>query len=211
MHLYPNELPSSERCAPADRDEACLIEQRIRESVAVKESMLRDATFLGAAAEVSRVLTQALRDGNKVILFGNGGSAADAQHIATELVARYLRDRAALAALALTVNTSCLTAIANDDSFDNVFARQLEALGAPGDVAVALSTSGNSRSVLAAVETAKRKRLVTLGLTGKSGGKLKAIVDYCLCVPSNETPRIQECHILIGHILCEIVEQQLSA
>jgi D-sedoheptulose 7-phosphate isomerase len=194
-----------------DPNNARLIVQRIRENTAVKESMLRDAGFLDVVAQVSYVLTQALRDGHKIILFGNGGSAADAQHIATELVARYLRDRAALPALALTVNTSCLTAIANDGSFDNVFARQLEALGSPGDVAAALSTSGNSKSVLVAVETAKRKRLVTLGLTGESGGKLRTMVDYCVCVPSKETPRIQESHILIGHILCEIIEQELAA
>jgi D-sedoheptulose 7-phosphate isomerase len=195
----------------ADPGTPALIEQRIRESTAVKESMLRDAAFLGAVAQVSRILTQALRDGHKMILFGNGGSAADAQHIATELVARYLRDRVALPALTLTVNTSSLTAIANDDSFDNIFARQLEAFGAQGDVAIAISTSGNSRSVLAGVETAKRKKLITLGLTGKSGGKLGAVADYCLCVPSDETPRIQECHILIGHILCEIIELEFSA
>jgi D-sedoheptulose 7-phosphate isomerase len=194
-----------------DPNNGPLIEQRIRESAAVKESMLRDSAFLGTVAQMSRVLTQALRDGHKLILFGNGGSAADAQHIATELVARYLLDRAALPALALTVNTSSLTAIANDDSFDNVFARQLEAFGAPGDVAIAISTSGKSRSVVTAVETAKRKRIVTLGLTGKSGGELRAIADYCLCVPSDETPRIQECHILIGHILCEIIELAFAA
>jgi D-sedoheptulose 7-phosphate isomerase len=194
-----------------DPDNRGLIEQRIRESTAVKESMLRDAAFLGAVAQMSRVLIEALREGHKMILFGNGGSAADAQHIATELVARYLRDRVALPALALTANTSSLTAIANDNSFDHVFARQLEAFGAPGDIAIAISTSGNSRNVLAAVETAKRKKLVTLGLTGKSGGKLGTTADYCLCVPSDETPRIQECHILIGHILCEIIELEFSA
>ena len=183
-----------------------LIQQRIRESTAVKESMLQDLAFLGTLAETSSMLTKALHDGHKLILFGNGGSAADAQHIATELVARYLHDRVALPALALTVNTSSLTAIANDDSFDNIFARQIQAFGAPGDVAVAISTSGNARSVLAAVETARRSRLITVGLTGRSGGKLRPIVDYCLCVPSDQTPRIQECHILIGHILCEIIE-----
>jgi D-sedoheptulose 7-phosphate isomerase len=196
---------------PADSNDVRLIQRRIQENIKVKESMLRDPEFLTVIAQVSRILIHALRGGHKLMLFGNGGSAADAQHIATELVARYLLDRVALPAMALTVNSSAVTAISNDDSFDNVFSRQVEAFGAPGDIAVAISTSGNSRSVLSAVQAAKCMGLLTVSLTGKSGGKLRTMVDHCLCVPSEETPRIQECHILIGHILCEIVEAEFSA
>ena len=151
----------------------------------------------------------ALRGGHRLFLFGNGGSAADAQHIASELVGRYKLERGGLPAYALTANTSSLTAIGNDYSFDVVFARQLEALGSSGDVAVGISTSGNSRNVLLAIEAAKNKGLVSVGLTGRGGGQLKGLVDRCICVPSEETPRVQEAHILIGHLLCEMIETEL--
>jgi len=150
-----------------------------------------------------------LRAGHRAFLFGNGGSAADAQHMAAELVSRYLRERPGLPVVALTVNTSSLTAIANDYSYDAVFARQLEALGSAGDMAIGISTSGHSRNVLLAIEAAKRKGMTSVGLTGQEGGQLRGLVDWCICVPSRETPRVQESHILIGHILCEIVESQL--
>lgn len=152
----------------------------------------------------------ALRAGGKVLFFGNGGSAADAQHLAAELVGRFAIERAPLPAVALTVNTSSLTAIANDYAFDEVFARQVLALAAPHDVAVALSTSGRSPNVIRGVQAARSKRLVTVGLTGQDGGALKENVDYCVCVPSTVTERIQECHILVGHIPCEIVEDELA-
>jgi D-sedoheptulose 7-phosphate isomerase len=142
-------------------------------------------------------------------LFGNGGSAADAQHIAAEFVGRFAFDRPALPALALSVNTSCVTAIGNDFGFDLVFSRQIEALGKPGDVAIGISTSGNSANVLRALSVAKEMGLHTVALTGEGGGKLKDAVDLCICAPSNETPRIQECHILIGHVISQLVEQAI--
>jgi D-sedoheptulose 7-phosphate isomerase len=155
------------------------------------------------------MLVDAFDHGRKVLLFGNGGSAADAQHIAAEFVGRFAFDRPPLPALALSVNTSCVTAIGNDYGFDLVFSRQIEALGRPGDVAIGISTSGNSANVLCGVSAARKMGLHTVGLTSETGGKLKSAVDYCLCAPSNETPRIQECHILIGHIIAELVEQTI--
>jgi D-sedoheptulose 7-phosphate isomerase len=185
------------------------VEQRIRESVAVKEALLRDKELVGLIAKVGREWAEVLRGGHRAFLFGNGGSAADAQHMAAELVSRYLRERPGLPVVALTVNTSSLTAIANDYSYDAVFARQLEALGSAGDMAIGISTTGNSRNVLLAIEAAKRKGMTSVGLTGQEGGQLRGLVDRCICVPSRETPRVQESHILIGHILCEIVETEL--
>jgi D-sedoheptulose 7-phosphate isomerase len=162
---------------------------------------------LTAAADA---LISAYRAGHKALFFGNGGSAADAQHLAAEFVGRYLRQRAPLPALALHTDTSAVTAIANDYGYEQVFARQLEALALPGDVAVAISTSGNSPSVVHAVHSARRLRLVTIALTGASGGLLRKLVDTLIAVPSEETPRIQECHILLGHALCDAVEQALA-
>ncbi len=185
------------------------VQQRIRESVAIKEALLRDRALIRLVGEVGRDLADALRGGHRVFLFGDGGSAADAQHIAAELVGKYLRDRPGLPAAALTVNSSSLTAIANDYSYDAVFARQLEALGAAGDMAIGISTSGDSPNVLLAIEAAKRKGMTSVGLTGEGGGQLKSLVDRCICVPSGDTPRVQEVHILIGHILSEIVETEL--
>ncbi|HXJ96505.1 MAG TPA: D-sedoheptulose 7-phosphate isomerase [Terriglobia bacterium] len=162
---------------------------------------------LTAAAEA---VVAAYRAGHKAVFFGNGGSAADAQHLAAEFVGRYLRERVPLPALALHTNTSAVTAIANDYGYEQVFARQLEALSSPGDVAFALSTSGNSPSVVEAVKCARRLGLVTIGLTGASGGLLRDLVDVLIAAPSEETPRIQECHILLGHALCDAVEQALA-
>ena len=152
------------------------------------------------------LMTDGLRAGGKVLFCGNGGSAADSQHLAAELTGRYLRDRAPLAAVALTVDGSALTAIANDYSYDEVFARQVRGLGRPGDVLVGISTSGNSRNVVAALEAARAIGLATIGLTGAGGGRMKDLCDVCLCVPSTDTPRIQEMHIAAGHMLCELVE-----
>lgn len=181
----------------------------IQESIAAKHRLLASADVVPTVAKVSEILVDALQQGNKVLLFGNGGSAADAQHIAAEFVGRFAFDRPALPALALSVNTSCVTAIGNDYGFDVVFSRQIEALGRPGDVAIGISTSGTSPNVLRAVTAAKKMGLHTVALAGCTGGKLKGAVDHCICVPSNETPRIQECHILIGHIISELVEQTL--
>ncbi len=152
-------------------------------------------------------IAQALAEGSKVLLCGNGGSAADAQHIAAELVGRFLKERRALPALALNTNTSIVSAIGNDYGFAEVFARQVAALGQAGDVLVAISTSGNSPNVLRAAETAQEKGLVVIGLTGASGGRLAALCDLCLRVPSASTPRIQEVHILIGHIISQLIEE----
>lgn len=183
-----------------------IVSQRIKDSIAVKQQLLGHTKI---CAEVAERLIQAFRRGNKVLLFGNGGSAADAQHIAAEFVGRYYLDRPALPAQALTVNTSSLTAIGNDYGYDQIFSRQIEAFGQAGDVAIGISTSGNSRNVIEALRTAKCKDMVTVGMAGESGGQLKVEVDYCICVPSRDTPRIQEAHILVGHILSELVEQAI--
>src|SRR5215469_9835920 len=177
--------------------EACVIAS-IQASIAVKERLLRNADVVMGIATVSEVLVDAFRQGSKVLLFGNGGSAADAQHIAAEFVGRFAVDRPALPALALSVNTSCVTAIGNDYGFDQVFSRQIEALAQAGDVAIGISTSGTSSNVVSALELCGEKGVHTVAFTGSSGGKLKHVADHCICVPSNETPRIQECHILIG-------------
>ena len=182
---------------------------RTRESIAVKEALLRDSELIRLVAEVGGELAEALRAGHRAFLFGNGGSAADAQHIAAELVGRYKLERPGLPVIALTVNSSNLTAIGNDYSFEAVFVRQIEALGSAGDVAIGISTSGNSRNVVLAIEAARRKGMASVAFTGRGGGQLKGIVDRCIRVPSEDTPRIQEAHILIGHILSEIVETEL--
>jgi D-sedoheptulose 7-phosphate isomerase len=181
----------------------------IQASIAVKELLLKNAEVIFIVAKVSKLLIDAFGKGNKVILFGNGGSAADAQHIAAEFVGRFAFDRPGLPALALSVNTSCVTAIGNDYGFDLVFSRQMEALAHRGDVAIGITTSGNSPNVLQAMATAKRMGLHTVGLTGSKSCKLTDAVDHCICAPSSETPRIQECHILIGHIISELVEQTI--
>jgi D-sedoheptulose 7-phosphate isomerase len=185
------------------------VSKSIQESIAAKQRLLGSADVISTVAKVSEILVDALKQGNKVLLFGNGGSAADAQHIAAEFVGRFAFDRPALPALALSVNPSCVTAIGNDYGFDVVFSRQIEALGRSGDVAIGISTSGNSPNVLRALAVARKMGLHTVALAGCTGGKLKEAVDHCICVPSNETPRIQECHILIGHIISELVEQTI--
>jgi D-sedoheptulose 7-phosphate isomerase len=183
--------------------------KNIQESLDVKRALLHDQDFLALVVEVGHRMADAVRKGNRIFYFGNGGSAADAQHLGAELTGRYLRDRPGLPGIALTVNTSAITAIANDYSFEMVFARQLEALSKTGDVAVGITTSGNSANVLSAMKVARQRGLLTIGMTGQSGGKLKDAVDFCICIPSDQTPRIQESHILTGHILCEIIEEDL--
>jgi D-sedoheptulose 7-phosphate isomerase len=192
-------------------DFECKVANSIEASIAVKQSLLRNAPLISSIAQVAQLCIQALQNGNKLFLFGNGGSAADAQHIAAEFVGRFAFDRPALPALALSVNTSCVTAIGNDYGFEQVFSRQLAALARPGDVAFGFSTSGNSPNVLCGISTAKKIGLHTVALTGSPGGKLRGApdLDHCLCVPSRDTPRIQECHILVGHIVSELVEQEL--
>src|SRR5271157_883279 len=185
------------------------VRQSIEASIAAKEQLLADAKLVATVSSVTAIMIDAFRAGNKVLLFGNGGSAADAQHIAAEFVGRFAFDRPALPALALSVNTSCVTAIGNDYGFDLVFSRQIEALGRCGDVAIGISTSGNSPNVFRALSIGRKMGLHTVAFTGCSGGKLKDAVDHCICAPSNETPRIQECHILIGHAISELVEQTI--
>src|SRR4029077_19205283 len=164
-------------------------------SIAVKDLLLGNAEVVSNIARVSTLLVESLDKGNKVMLFGNGGSAADSQHIAAEFVGRFAFNRPALPALALSVNTSCLTAIGNDYGFDQAFSRQIEALGRPDDMAIGISTSGNSPNVLKGFEVARKMGIHTVAFAGCTGGKMKGVADYCLCAPSNETPRIQECHI----------------
>lgn len=185
------------------------VSELIGASITVKQKLLQDNALVSTLAEVSVVVVDAIRKGNKILFCGNGGSAADAQHIAAEFVGRFAFDRPALPALALSVNTSCVTAIGNDYGFDRVFSRQVEALGQKGDVAFGISTSGNSANVLCAMSTSSRMGLKTIALTGSTGGKLRSEADFCICVPSNEIPRIQECHILIGHIISELVEDAI--
>ncbi|SRR6266852_7698368 len=191
-------------------DNLQLVAERLRESIEVKRAILANDDLLELIYEAALSCVRALESGGKIILFGNGGSAADAQHIAAELVGRYLRDRRALAAIALTTNASTLTAIANDYTYDEVFSRQIEAIGCKGDLAIGISTSGNSRNVIRALVAARKKGLITVGMTGGGGGKLRQEADFCLCIPSEHTPRIQEAHIAVGHILCEIIEEHFS-
>jgi D-sedoheptulose 7-phosphate isomerase len=187
-------------------NKATEIVKQLQESIRLKEYLQHEAKTLIAIAEQ---LVAAFRRGNKVLLFGNGGSAADAQHIAAELAGRFHLDRDSLPAIALTTNTSSLTAIANDYGYETVFVHQLRGLVAKGDVAIALSAGGNSPNVVLAIEEAKRRGAVTVGFTGKQGGKLKEISDYVVYIPSDDTPRIQEAHITAGHIICYLVEEAL--
>ncbi len=152
----------------------------------------------------------AIKSGNKIMFFGNGGSAADAQHLATELTVRFINDRAPIAAIALTTDTSTLTAAGNDMGFGQIFARQITAIGQKGDVAIAISTSGNSANIINALNTAREKNITTIGLSGKDGGKMPNLCDHMIIIPSNTTARIQEMHILIGHMLCGALEQKLG-
>lgn len=159
--------------------------------------------------EAAKILVRGLKNGNKILIFGNGGSAADAQHMACELVGRFQRNRAPLPAIALTTNSSSVTAIANDYGFDQVFARQVQALAKPGDVCLAISTSGASPSILNAVRTAQALGLAAIGLSGKDGGELAKLCSPCICIPSDSTPKIQEAHISIIHTLCKVIELEL--
>jgi D-sedoheptulose 7-phosphate isomerase len=188
-----------------------LIINSIQESIKVKQALLEDKNLLSQIAEVVKEFVTALSHGHKILLFGNGGSAADSQHIAAEFVGRFQMERTPLPALALTVNTSALTGIGNDYAYENVFSRQIEALGSAGDVAVGFTTSGKSPNVLKALAAAQAKGLVTVALTGQFGSMLQKVSQYCLCVPSSQTPRIQESHILIGHIISQITEIELFA
>jgi D-sedoheptulose 7-phosphate isomerase len=187
---------------------AKILRNNIERSIEVHCRLLEEC--MPALTVASDALISAYLAGHKAVFFGNGGSAADAQHLAAEFLGRYLRQRDPLPALALNANSSAVTAISNDYGYEQVFARQLEALAAPGDVAVGISTSGNSPSVIQAFKSARRLGLFTIALTGRSGGRLHSLADALIAVPSEETPRIQECHILIGHSMCDAVEQAVA-
>lgn len=187
------------------------IKDLIQASIDVKQQLLQDEATLSRIQEVVNVIVHAFKKGNRVYFCGNGGSAADAQHLAAEFSGRFYKDRLALPAEALHCNTSYLTAVANDYSFDAIYARLIEGIGLEGDVLIGFSTSGNSANIVKAFETAQRKKIHTVGFTGISGGVLKTVADYCFTIPSADTPRIQETHIVVGHIICQLVEEQFFA
>jgi len=186
-----------------------ILRKNIEGSIEVHRRLLE--ACLPAMTVAADALITAYRSGRKALFFGNGGSAADAQHLAAEFLGRFLLDRRPLPALALHANSSAVTSIANDYGYDHVFSRQLEALAVAGDVAIGISTSGTSQNVLEALKVARKMGLYAIGLSGASGGRMRDLVDVLIAAPSNETPRIQECHILVGHALCEAVEQAIAA
>jgi len=183
--------------------------ESIKQSVEVKQKLLSSSVLISEIRKVSVACTSAYSRGNKVLLCGNGGSAADAQHLAAELSGRFYYDRAPLPAEALHTNSSFTTAVANDYSFEDIYSRAVHASGRKGDILIGLSTSGNSENIIRALKTAREMGILTVGMTGETGGKMKPFCDYLINVPSDDTPRIQESHILIGHIICELVESSL--
>ena len=192
-----------------DREQAIdLINSSLREGAELRIVVARDCST--AIFEAAGLIIMCLRAGGKLLFFGNGGSAADAQHLAAEFVGRFVRERAGLPAIALTTDSSIHTAVGNDYGFDQIFARQVQALGRPGDVAIAISTSGNSPNIIEGVKAARKGYLKTIGLSGKDGGLLAAEADVVITIASTSTARIQECHITIGHLLCELTEEALA-
>jgi D-sedoheptulose 7-phosphate isomerase len=185
------------------------IRAHLKQSLAGLERANGDAALLATAGAIASAMIAALRAGNKILLIGNGGSAADAQHIAAEIIGRYKQDRPAYAALALTTDTSALTAIANDYGFEQVFARQIEGLGQRGDVLLAISTSGRSANIVAALRTARARGLVTIGFTGSKGQSLGVLCDHLLVSPSDDTPVIQQIHLTVAHGICDQIEQSM--
>jgi D-sedoheptulose 7-phosphate isomerase len=185
------------------------IKQSIEQSIELKSRILNDDAILKRIGDAADICVDSLNNGGKILFCGNGGSAADAQHLAAELSGRFYFDREPLYAEALHVNTSYITAVANDYSYDEIYSRLVKAMGKKGDVLIGLSTSGNSGNVVRAFRVAKELGLITVGLTGETGGKMKDVSDILLDVPSKDTPRIQESHILIGHIICELIETKI--
>jgi len=183
------------------------ITAELKESIDTKSLVLK--SLVPQIEQAARAMIAALKAGNKILFFGNGGSAADAQHLAAELIGRYLKERKSLPAIALSTDTSILTCLSNDYGFDTVFARQVEGLAKSGDIAFGISTSGNSPNVLKGMEKAKELKCKTIGLLGGDGGRIKAAADIAIIIPARNTPRIQESHITIGHILCSLIEQEL--
>jgi D-sedoheptulose 7-phosphate isomerase len=184
------------------------IKKIISDSISVKQKVLLDEEILKTTSLAVHAIVKSFKAGNRVYFAGNGGSAADAQHLAAEFSGRFYADRLALAAEALHCNTSYLTAVANDYGYDEIYARLIRGIAHPGDILVGLSTSGNSGNIIKAFEEARKKKVITMGFTGESGGKMKSLSDYLFNVPSIDTPRIQESHILLGHIVCELVEKE---
>lgn len=184
------------------------IKKLIQASIDVKQQFIQNEQLIKILDDCSDLITAAYQSGNRIYMCGNGGSAADAQHLAAEFTGRFYKDRKALPAEALHCNTSYLTAVANDYSYDVIYARMVEGTMNPGDVLLGFSTSGNSKNVVLAFEAAKKIGVKTIGFTGEKGGQMREISDYLINVPSNDTPRIQECHILAGHIICELVEER---
>jgi D-sedoheptulose 7-phosphate isomerase len=184
------------------------IKKIISESISVKKKVLLDEVMLNNIIQVVQEIVKAFKEGKRVYFAGNGGSAADAQHLAAEFSGRFYTDRQALPAEALHCNTSYLTAVANDYSYDEIYARLIRGIAHPGDVLIGLSTSGNSGNIVKAFEEARQKKVITVGFTGETGGKMKTLSDYLFNIPSTDTPRIQESHILLGHIVCELVEKE---
>jgi D-sedoheptulose 7-phosphate isomerase len=182
------------------------IQSQIHAAIAIKQAVLADTALQVKLAQLADSAVSCLKQGGKIIFAGNGGSFADAQHLSAEFIARFMFDRAPLASVVLGVNCSAISSIGNDYGYEQVFSRELEGLAKPGDVFIPITTSGNSPNILAAVLRARELGLTTLALTGAGGGKVAGLCD-CLCVPSKETARIQECHIMLGHILCGLVEQ----
>lgn len=190
-------------------DKNLLITQVIKNSIEAKKKILENRDILSVIEGTTEEIIKAFKKDKKVLLCGNGGSAADAQHIAAEFSGKFYLDREPLFAQALHTNTSFLTAVANDYSYDEVFARMVQAMGREGDILIGISTSGNSQNIIKAIEIANSCKMITVGLTGQEGGKMKDICKYLIAVPSTDTPRVQESHILIGHIICEIVEKSI--
>lgn len=185
------------------------VKETLKQSVMLKLQIIDNKELIGEIINISKELIYLFKKEHKVLFCGNGGSAADAQHLATELSGRFYLDRAPLFAEALSVNSSFLTAVGNDYNFDTIFARAVEAKGREGDALIAISTSGNSKNVIRAIKAARKKNMLTIGLTGESGGDMVSLCDYLIKIPSTDTPRIQEAHILVGHIICELVEAAL--
>lgn len=185
------------------------IKNQISKSIETKQKILNDESLLAQIKQAGLKCIEIYKNGNKTLIAGNGGSAADAQHIAGEFVSRFYFDRPGIPSIALTTDTSILTAIGNDYGYERLFARQLEANGVKGDLFIGISTSGNSKNILEALDVCKNKGIFSVGLSGQSGGAMQELCDICIKVPSNETPRIQESHILIGHMICAIVEEEL--
>ena len=186
-----------------------LIRRNISDSITVKQELLQNDAVIVNISKVADLIVETFNNGNKLLFCGNGGSAADAQHLAAEFSGRYYLNRPPLHAEALHTDTSFMTAVSNDFTFDEVYARLIQGIGKQGDILIGMSTSGNSKNVIKALEEAKKKNIITIGFTGKANGDMKPYCDYLINIPSDDTPRIQECHLMLGHAICELVEKEL--